>query len=191
MFRAQEVICKLRPDFIIETGVAHGGSLIYYASLCKLLGKGRVIGVDIEIRPHNRKAIEEHELFPLITLLEGDSTTPVVFERVRKLITPDSTVLIVLDSCHEKAHDLKELELYSQLVSRGSYIVAMDGIMEDLCDVPRGKENWDHNHPAEAAREFAASCSAFEIEQPAWLFNESSLTKGVTHCPDAWLKRVS
>jgi cephalosporin hydroxylase len=190
MFRAQEVIYKLRPDVIVETGVAHGGSLIYYASLCKLLDKGRVIGVDIEIRPHNRKAIEEHELFPLITLIEGDSTSLAIVEQVEKLIAPNERVLVFLDSCHEKAHVLRELELYSRIVSQGSYIVAMDGIMEDLYDAPRGKEDWAHDNPAEAAREFTAQHPEFMIEPPAWLFNESPLTKNVTHCPDAWIKRV-
>jgi cephalosporin hydroxylase len=190
MWRTQEVIYKLRPDVILETGVAHGGSLIYYASLCKLLGKGRVIGIDLEIRPHNRKAIEEHELFPLITLLEGDSISSPILEKVRKLIAPNATVLVFLDSCHEKAHVLKELELYSQFVPQGFYIVAMDGIMEDLYDAPRGGKDWKHNNPAEAAREFAAQHSEFIIEQPAWPFSESALTKNVTHCPDAWLKKV-
>ena len=190
MLRAQEVIYKLRPDVILETGIAHGGSLVYNASLCKLLGKGRVIGVDIEIRPHNRKTIEEHELFPLITLLEGDSTSPSIFEQVKKLIGSDETVLVFLDSCHEKAHVLQELELYSQFVTNGSYIVAADGIMEDLCDVPRGQEDWDHNNPAEAAREFAKRHPEFVIEVPAWSFNESPLAENVTHWPDAWLKRI-
>jgi cephalosporin hydroxylase len=190
MWRTQEVICRLRPDVILETGIAHGGSLIYYASLCRLLGKGRVIGADIEIRQCNRQAIEAHELFPLVTLLEGDSTSSEIVGKVEKLIEPNETVLVFLDSCHEKAHVLKELELYSRFVTPGSYIVAMDGIMEDLYDTPRGRTDWIHDNPAEAAREFAKQHPEFMIEQPTWAFNESPLTKNVTHCPDAWLKRV-
>ena len=82
MIRIQEVIYSLKPDVIIETGVAHGGSLIFMASLCKAIGTGRIIGVDIEIRPHNRKAIEDHELYDLITLVEGDSTAQNTFQQV-------------------------------------------------------------------------------------------------------------
>src|SRR2546423_11614718 len=109
IIRTQEVIYRLRPDVIIETGVAHGGSLIFYASLCKLLGKGRVVGIDIEIRPHNRRAIEAHEMSPLITLVEGSSTAPAVVEHVRSLIGEDESVLVILDPNHTRAHVLAEL----------------------------------------------------------------------------------
>jgi cephalosporin hydroxylase len=132
LIRIQEVIYSVRPDVIIETGVAHGGSLIFYASLCKLLDKGRVVGVDIEIRPHNRAAIESHFLSPYITLIEGSSIDRSVVSRVRELIKPDETVMVMLDSCHTKSHVLSELEAYGPLVTPGSYIVAMDGIMEHL-----------------------------------------------------------
>ena len=91
MIRLQEVIYRVKPDVIVETGVAHGGSLIFYASLFAAMGKGRVVGVDIEIRPHNRIAIEQHELAHMITLIEGDSTSPSVVERVRATIKPHDT----------------------------------------------------------------------------------------------------
>jgi len=104
MIRTQEVIYRVKPDVIIETGVAHGGSLVYYASLCKAMGKGRIIGVDIEIRPHNRKAIEEHELFSYITLIEGSSIDEEVVNKVRSLIAPEESVLVILDSNHTKQH---------------------------------------------------------------------------------------
>src|SRR5687767_10361992 len=113
MFRIQEVIYKIKPDVIIETGVAHGGSLIFYASLCKAMGKGRVIGIDIEIRPHNRIAIESHHLYEYITLLEGSSTSPKILAQVRKLVQPDETTLVLLDSNHTKQHVLEELHAYS------------------------------------------------------------------------------
>lgn len=86
MIRIQELIYKLKPDVIVETGVAHGGSLIYYASICRAIGKGRVVGVDIEIRPHNRNSIEEHELYPLITLIEGSSVEESTLEKVKNCI---------------------------------------------------------------------------------------------------------
>jgi cephalosporin hydroxylase len=189
MIRIQEVIYRTEPDIIVETGVAHGGSLIFYASLCKALGKGRVIGVDIEIRPHNREAIEAHPLAPYITLVEGDSTAPATVERVRDQIAPEEKVLVLLDSCHTKAHVLSELDVYSDLVTPGSYIVATDGIMQDLHDTPRGKAGWRTDHPAAAAAEFAVSNPEFVLEQPPWVFNESSLEKNITHWPSAWLRR--
>lgn len=190
MVRTQEVVFRLRPDLIIEAGVAHGGSLIYYASLCKVLGKGRVIGVDIEIRSHNRRAIEAHELAPYITLIEGDSSSLEVVDRVKAHVREGATILVLLDSNHSKAHVLKELEAYHGLVSPGSYIVATDGLMRDLHDVPRGAPDWEWNNPAAAAEEFARSHPEFVIEQPAWPFSESELTENVTHWPSAWLRRL-
>src|SRR5207245_7596532 len=102
LVRLQEIIFRVRPDVILETGVAHGGSLVFYAGLCKVMGVGRVIGVDIEVRPHNRAAIESHPLFPYITLIEGDSTDEEVVATVTDLITPQETVMVVLDSGHTK-----------------------------------------------------------------------------------------
>lgn len=189
MIRTQEVIYRLKPDVIIETGVAHGGSLIYYASLCKALGKGRVIGVDIEIRPHNRKAIEAHELFSFITLIEGSSTDASIVAEVKSQVRLGESVLVILDSNHAKQHVLDELNAYHGLVTPGSYIVATDGIMEDLHDVPRGSSDWTWNHPAAAAKEFAASHPEYLLEQPLWPFNESELTENITHWPGAWLRR--
>jgi len=189
MIRAQEVIYSVQPDVIIETGVAHGGSLVYYASLCKLIGKGRVIGVDIEIRPHNRRAIEAHPLFPLITLVEGDSIAPETVRKVHSLVKRREAVMVFLDSCHTMQHVLAELEAYHDLVSPGSYIVAADGIMGDLNDVPRGKPEWAWDNPAAAAAEFAQKHSEFVLEDPAWPFNESELTENVTYWPGAWLRR--
>ena len=189
MIRAQEVIYRVQPDVIIETGVAHGGSLVYYASLCKVIGKGRVIGVDIEIRAHNRRAIEAHPLFPLMTLVEGDSIAPETVRQVKSLVQPGEVVMVFLDSCHSKQHVLAELEIYHDLVSSGSYIVATDGIMKDLYDVPHGRPEWAWDHPAAAAAEFTQSHPEFVLEQPVWLFNESGLSEEVTYWPGAWLRR--
>src|SRR5258706_11921862 len=95
MLRLQELLYTIKPDVIIETGVAHGGSLIFYASLCKAMEKGKVVGIDIEIRPHNRNAIEEHFLFPYITLLEGSSTDPIIIEAAKKHVNPNDKVIII------------------------------------------------------------------------------------------------
>ncbi len=193
MVRTQEVIYRLRPDVIIETGVAHGGSLIYYASLMKASGiDGKIIGVDIEIRPHNRKAIEAHEMFPYITLIEGGSTNKSTIDQVEGLLEDtDKTVLVILDSCHSKAHVTAELEAYHSFVSPGSYIVATDGSMRDLHDVPRGTKDWVWDHPVAAAEEFVETNSAFSIEQPEWPFNESKLHKNITHWPSAWIRKTT
>lgn len=187
--RAQEVVYRVKPDVLVETGVAHGGSLILYASLFKAMGKGRVIGVDIDIRPHNRRAIEVHELFPSITLIEGSSIDPAVVQRVKSLVSPGETVMVILDSSHTKAHVRAELEAYCSLVTPGSYIVATDGSMKDLHDVPRGKPEWAADNPAAAAAEFARAHPEFTLEQPRWPFNESELTQNITHWPGAWLRR--
>ena len=189
MIRIQEVIYRLKPDVIIETGVAHGGSLIFYSSLCQVLQKGRVIGVDIEIRPHNRQAIEKHELFKYITLIEGSSIDPEVVNHVKSLVHPEEVVLVILDSNHTKEHVLHELLSYGELVTPGSYIVATDGIMKDLNDVPRGQKDWQWNNPYAAALEFTKLHPEFTAEQPVWPFNESDLTENITHWPGAWLKR--
>ena len=190
MVRAQEVVYRVRPDVIVETGVAHGGSLIFYASLCKAAGRGRVVGVDVEIRPHNRRAIEAHEMFPLITLVEGSSTAPEIVRHVHSLIGEGESVMVILDSNHTKQHVLDELEAYHDLVTPGSYIVATDGSMRDLYDVPRGRPEWASDNPAAAAADFARRHPEFVLEQPAWPFNESELSENITHWPGAWLRRL-
>jgi len=190
VMRMQEVIYQVKPDLIIETGIAHGGSLILWASLCKAMDKGRVIGVDIEIRPHNRRAIESHELFSLITLIEGSSTDEKIVRKVKSMINSSDIVLIILDSNHTKQHVQAELEAYHEMVTLGSYIVATDGVMKDLYDVPRGSLEWKYDNPSEAALEFAQTHPDFVIEQPAWIFNESELKKNITHWPGAWLRKI-
>lgn len=189
MMRTQEVIWTVKPDVIVETGIAHGGSLIYYASLCKAMGKGRVIGVDIEIRPHNRDAIERHPMAEFITMIEGSSTAPEIVNQVKALVKPGEIVLVILDSNHSKQHVADELEAYCDLVTPGSYIVATDGIMQDLHDVPRGESDWNWNNPTDAAAEFANNHSEFVVEQPDWPFNESELSENITHWPGAWLRK--
>jgi cephalosporin hydroxylase len=190
LVRIQEVIYAVKPDVLIETGVAHGGSLIFYASLFKAMGRGRVIGVDIEIRPHNRTAIETHELASLITLIEGSAIDTEVVSQVRSHIGANEKTLIVLDSNHTKSHVFTELRLYSPLVSVGSYIVATDGIMEQVVGAPRTKPDWDINNPRQAALEFTAQNPDFVIEEPRWPFNEGAVDRRVTYWPDAFIKRL-
>jgi cephalosporin hydroxylase len=190
VLRIQEVIHRVKPDVLVETGVAHGGSLVFYATLCCAMGRGRVIGVDIEIRPANREAIEAHPLSSRIELIEGDSAALETVTAVKDRIRPGETVMVILDSCHTKAHVCRELEVYCGLVSPGSYIVATDGIMKDLHDVPRGQPEWIDDHPTAAAAEFAAAHPEFVLEQPSRVFNESTLRRNITYWPGAYLRRV-
>lgn len=189
MVRLQEVIYQIRPDVIVETGVAHGGSLIFSAGLCKILGHGKVVGVDLEIRPHNRQAIEQHELSSLITLVEGDSVASDTVATVKRHVGDAERVLVVLDSCHSYSHVLAELETYGPIVTPGSYVAATDGIMADLDDVPRGSPEWRYDNPVTAIREFLSRHDEFVEEQPNWPFRESDLMENVTHWPHAWLRK--
>jgi cephalosporin hydroxylase len=190
MIRLQEVVHALQPDVIVETGVAHGGSAVFLASLCRVLGRGRVVAVDIEIRPHNRAAIEAHPLADLITLVEGSSTEASVVARVQQEVAGAPTVLVVLDSDHSHDHVLAELEAYGPMVTSGSWIVATDGVMRQVADAPRGKRGWTTDNPEQAAQAFLGRHPEFVLEQPQWPFNESELDRLVTHWPGAWLRRV-
>lgn len=186
MIRAQEVIFRLKPDVIVETGVAHGGSLIFYASLCRMIGHGQVIGVEKGLRC--RAEIEASPFSDLITLIEGDSVSSEVIDLIRGHCYREK-VLVFLDSCHSADHVRKELEAYSEFIQPGFYIVATDGNMKDLADLPRGNPKWAHDNPQTAALEFVADNPEFEIEQPTWPFNESSLTENITYWPNAWIRR--
>ena len=189
MIRVQEAIYAVRPSIIIETGVAHGGSLVFYASLLKAMGSGRVIGVDIEIRPHNRRAIEAHELAEMITLVEGSSTDPAVVERVRAMIAPTDRVFVMLDSNHSRQHVLDELRAYAELVTAGSYIVAADGIMAELAGAPRSQPDWAWNNPQGAVADFLRIHADFEAARPPFAFNEGLVREPVTYWPAGWLKK--
>jgi cephalosporin hydroxylase len=189
MVRIQEVIYDIKPDVIVETGVAHGGSLVFYASLCTAIGKGRVIGVDIEIRPHNRKAIEEHRLSHLISLIEGSSVDSEIIQSVKNQISENDSVLVILDSNHFKNHVLAELEAYSSLVTSGSYIVVCDGIMKDLVGAPRANHDWSWNNPVNAIEEFIAKNPNFECIEHPRPFNEGKINDRVTYWPKCYLKR--
>ena len=190
MIKIQEVIYRVKPDVIIETGIAHGGTLVFFASLCKAINRGRVIGIDIEIRPHNRKAIEEHELFEYITLVEGNSIDEHIVNSVKAMMKPGERGFVLLDSNHSKQHVLAELNAYSDLVATDSYIVAEDGIMGSLVGAPRSSEDWSWNNPKAAAEEFVKSHDDFIIEEPEFPFNEGLICERVTYWPSAFLRRI-
>lgn len=178
----QELIFNVKPDIVIESGIAHGGSLIFYSSLLELLGNGKVIGVDIEIRKYNREAIESHPMSKRIKLIEGSSTDPAVIKKVKEQIDPSSTVLVCLDSDHTKAHVLKELKAYSNFVTSGSYIVVFDTIMPDLVSLPGSQKNWNRDNPMEAIKEFLKINSDFEIDKE---YNKLF----VSYCPNGFLRK--
>ena len=186
MIRVQEVVFRLKPDVIVETGIAHGGSLAYYASLCKLIDHGHVIGIEKGLRC--KEAIDAHPLATHITMIEGDSIAPEVVKLVHEMCK-DQRVMVILDSNHGRQHVYKELQAYSDLIKPDYYIVACDGNLCDLADVPRGSPEWKWNNPKEAAKDFASSNPEFVIEEPRWPFNESKLSRNVTYWPSAWLRR--
>lgn len=189
LLRLQEVLVNLKPDVIIETGVSRGGSSIFFATMCRLLGKGRVVSVDITIPYEIRQRIEQSPYADLITLIEGDSAAPEIIQSVRQLISKDEKVFVFLDSDHSKTHVLRELNAYSGLVSQGSYIVTTDGVMQSLADTPWGHAEWVDDNPAAAAREFAATHPEFIIKRPPALFGEEHVVESLTYWPDAWLYR--
>lgn len=179
----QELIFKIKPDFIVETGIAHGGGLIFYASLLELMGKGKVIGIDIEIRDHNRKAIEAHPLFKRIELIEASSVDSGTIETLREKIPQGSKVLVFLDSDHTKNHVLRELELYHEFVSPGSYIVVFDTITSLLAAVGIADKKYINNTPMEAVKEFLVKNDSFVIDKE---FNKLF----VSYSPDGYLKKI-
>jgi len=134
MIAMQELVWEIKPDLIIETGIAHGGSLIFYASLLELTGKGEVLGIDIDIREHNRQEIQQHPMYRRIRMIEGSSVSDEVAAQVREAAGGKEKVLVCLDSNHTHDHVLRELELYAPLVTPGSYIVVFDTIVEYLPD---------------------------------------------------------
>lgn len=182
----QEIIWRVKPELIVETGIAHGGSLIFYASLLEMIGEeGIILGIDLDIREHNRSEIERHRMFRRIRMLEGSSVEEKIVRQVYDLAEGKKRVLVTLDSHHTHAHVLKELELYSPLVRRGSYIVVFDTAIEDMPagrfpDRPWGKAN----NPKTAVWEFLKKNDRFEIDSEI----ESRLL--FTTCPDGFLRCI-
>jgi len=163
----QEIIWKTKPDLIVETGVARGGSMILYASLLELIGgNGRVVGVDIDIRAPNRRAIETHKLAKRITLIEGSSTDERTARKVHALARGRKRVLVILDSNHTHEHVARELELYSPLVKKGGYLLVFDTVIERMPAGYFANRPWDHgNNPMTAVRQFLRRNGRF-VEDP-------------------------
>jgi cephalosporin hydroxylase len=201
MVAMQELIWQVKPDLVIETGIAHGGSLIMSASLlmlvdyCEAVSAGgnwnpstrgrRVVGVDIDIRSHNRSAIEQHPMASRITLIQGSSTAPDIVASVRAQAKGARSVLVCLDSDHTHDHVLAELEAYAPMVSAGSYCVVFDTLIEDR---PHGffpDRRWDKgNNPKTAVWEYVKHHPEFVIDKdiPNKLL--------ITTAPDGYLKRI-
>jgi len=187
----QEIIWDVKPDLIIETGIAHGGSLIFSASLLALLEitgkikKGKVLGIDIDIREHNRVEIEKHPLARKIKMIQGSSIDEDIIRKAYGFAKNFNNIFVILDSNHTHKHVLAELNAYAPLVSKGSYCVVFDTIIEDLPDDMFPDRPWGRgNNPKTAVREYLKSHSEFEIDKSI----ENKLL--ITVAPDGYLKRT-
>lgn len=190
MIAMQEIIWEVKPDLIIETGIAHGGSLIFYAAMLELVAvcsgiEGEVLGIDIDIRPHNRKAIEEHPMYNRISMIEGSSIAPEVVAQVVEMAKDKKRVLVCLDSNHTHQHVLEELKAYALLTTVGSYCVVFDTIIEDVPKELVGDRPWGPgNNPKTAVQEYLKTHVEFEIDKHL----ENKLLISVA--PDGYLKRL-
>lgn len=181
----QEIIWKVKPNLIIETGIAHGGSLIFSASILEMIGKGQVLGVDIDIRKHNKKEIKKHPLSKRIKMIKGSSIDEKISKQVYDFTKGKKKVMVLLDSNHTHEHVLKELELYSPLVTKGSYLVVFDTAIEDLPKKIFADRPWDKgNNPKTAVWEFLKNNNRFEIDKEI----ENKLL--ITVAPSGYLKCV-
>jgi cephalosporin hydroxylase len=182
----QEIIWRVRPEVIVETGVARGGSLLLSASLLELIGgTGRVVGIDVDIRPHNRAALEAHPLMKRITLVQGSSTDREVVAKVSAVVQqqPKGPILVTLDSNHSHQHVIDELRLYSPFVTAGSYLIVLDTVIEDLHRDP--DRPWGPgNNPRTAVREFLRDNDRFVVDSEI----EKKLL--ITVAPDGYLRCV-
>ncbi len=187
----QEIIWEVQPELIIETGIAHGGSLIFSASMLELIAcctgnQGSVLGIDIDIRPHNRIAIEAHPLFKRIQMLQGSSIAPDIIAQVVEIAKDKQSVLIFLDSNHTHAHVLAELQAYAPLTTLGSYCVVFDTFLEELPAELAGDRPWGPgNNPKTAVSEYLK-------HHPEFAINKNIDHKLLTSvAPDGYLKRIS
>ncbi len=188
----QELIWEVKPDLIIETGIAHGGSLIFYASMlellvqCGVIENGEVLGVDIEIRPHNHQAILEHPMSKRITMLQGSSIDPAIVAQIKEKAKGKQRVMVTLDSNHTHDHVFAELQHYAELVSVGSYCVVFDTVIEDMPDDMFGNRPWSKgNNPKTAVELFMQQNRQFEIDERV----TNKLLVSVA--PKGFLKRIA
>lgn len=165
MIAMQEIIYEIKPDLIIETGVAHGGSLIYYASLLELIGNGEVLGIDIDIREHNKLEILKHPMSKRIKMIQGSSVATEVVDQVKKEVQGKKVVMVLLDSNHTHEHVYQELLLYSDFVTLGSYLVVFDTLIEDMPKNFYPDRSWDKgNNPKTAIFKFLEGNKGYEID---------------------------
>lgn len=187
----QELIFSIQPDLIIETGIAHGGSLVFMSSMLELNAScggpidAEILGIDIDIRQHNREAIEAHPMFKRISMIEGSSIDPEIIEHVKAKTINKKRILVSLDSNHTHDHALAELEAYAPMTSVGSYCVVFDTIVEDLPEDTYPNRPWGPgNNPKTAVWEYLKSHSEFEIDKQI----DHKLLISVA--PDGYLKRI-
>lgn len=185
MIAIQELIWKIKPDLIIETGIAHGGSLILSASILELIGKGEVIGIDIEIKKHNRMPMENHPLGKRIHMIEGSSISKSIRNKVYEFAKGKKRVMVILDSNHTHKHVLNELKLYSPLVTKGSYLVVMDTIIEYMPKSFFKNRPWGiGDNPMSAVKEFLKHNKRFKVDN----IIEKKLV--ITVAPNGYLKCI-
>jgi len=162
----QEIIWKIKPDLVIETGIAHGGSLIFTASILELIGKGKVIGIDIDIRKGNKKAIQTHPLSNRIKMIQGSSISKKVFKKVNEFAKNKKKIMVILDSNHTHQHVLNELRFYSSLVTKGSYLIVLDTIIDDMPERFFNNRPWGKgNNPKSAVQEFLKTNKRFKVDK--------------------------
>lgn len=184
MMAMQEILWALKPDLVIEAGVAHGGSIIYYASLLELIGHGEVLGIDIDIRAHNREAIESHPMSKRILLLEGSSIAADTIAKVHEF-AKGKRVVVVLDSNHTHEHVLAELRAYAPLVCEGGYCVVMDTVVEHMPKSMFPDRPWGPgDNPMTAAQEYLKEDNRFEVDRDIC----GKLL--ITVAPSGYLRRV-
>ncbi len=185
MIAMQEIIWSVKPDLIIETGIAHGGSLIYYASLLELIGKGEVLGIDIDIREHNKREIEAHPMFKRISMIQGSSVDVSTVDKVAQVASGKERVIVCLDSNHTHQHVLDEITYYAPFVSVGSYLVVFDTIVENLPDNYLPGRAWARgDNPMTAVHEFLKTHPEFIIDTDI----DNKLLISVA--PQGYLKRI-
>lgn len=182
----QEIIWQVKPDLVIETGIAHGGSLIFSASMLELLGgDGQVLGIDIDIREHNRVEIEKHPMYKRIAMIEGSSIDDKIAGKVYDFAKGRKRVMVFLDSMHTHDHVLRELQLYSPLVTKGSCLVVFDTVIEDMPEDFFPDRPWcKGNNPKTAVWEFLKKNNRFEIDKSI----ENRLL--ITVAPDGYLRCI-
>ncbi len=187
----QEIIWRVQPDLIIETGIAHGGSLIFSAAMLELNAAcggnpdASVLGIDIDIRAHNREAIEAHPMYRRIDMLEGSSVDEDIVRQVRDAAEGKDSVLVCLDSNHTHDHVLAELEVYAPLTTAGSYCVVFDTIVEDLPNDLYPDRPWSKDaNPKTAVHQWLSNHPEFEIDRS---IDEKLL---ISVAPDGYLKRI-